>query len=297
VLELVDLRKRYGDVTALDGCTFEVGRGRMLGFLGPNGSGKTTAMRAIFKLVALDGGEVRWDGHTITDEDRRRSGYMPEQRGLYPTMRAVEQITYVARLHGLDRQTATASATRWLERLGLAERLMTPVSELSHGNQQRVQLAAALVHEPDLLVLDEPFSGLDPLAVATMSEVLHGEADRGAAVVFSSHQLDLVEDLCEDIAIIDHGRVVVAGRIAELKAAAPRRRVEVEVDGGDGWYESVDIPGAEIVARENGRIQLSVSRETDPAAVLAMAQRAGHVVHFAYEPPTLPELFVEAVRR
>ncbi len=297
MLELVDLRKRYGDVQALDGCTFEVGRGRMLGFLGPNGSGKTTAMRAIFKLVGLDAGEVRWDGRPITDEDRRRSGYMPEQRGLYPTMRAVEQITYLARLHGLDRQTATASATKWLERLGLEERLITPVSELSHGNQQRVQLAAALVHEPDLLVLDEPFSGLDPLAVATMSEVLHGEADRGAAVVFSSHQLDLVEDLCEDIAIIDHGHVVVAGRIAELKAAAPRRRVELEVEGADGWHDALDIPGAEVVARQNGRLQLTVPRDVDPAGVLALAQRAGHVTHFAYEPPTLPELFVEAVRR
>ena len=212
-------------------------------------------------------------------------------------MRVQEQLVYLARLHGLSASDAHRRARETVEVLGVDGRADDRVESLSLGNQQRVQLAAALVHEPDLLVLDEPFSGLDPLAVATMSEVLHGEADRGAAVVFSSHQLDLVEDLCEDIAIIDHGRVVVAGRIADLKAAAPRRRVELEVEAPDGWQDALEIPGAEVVARQNGRVQLSVGRDVDPAAVLALAQRAGHVVHFAYEPPTLPELFVEAVRR
>jgi ABC-2 type transport system ATP-binding protein len=225
MLSLRDIRKRFGPVQALDGCSFSVARGRMLGFLGPNGAGKTTSMRAVFGLVALDGGEVLWDGRPVGLEERLRFGYMPEERGLYPRMPVGEQLAYFGCLHGLDDEPARAAATRWLERLDLADRARAKVEELSHGNQQRVQLAAALVHGPELLVLDEPFAGLDPVAVRTLADVLRDEATRGAAVLFSSHQLELVEDICEEVAIVDHGRIVATGDVDTLRRASRRRRI------------------------------------------------------------------------
>src|SRR5512133_489897 len=217
MLSIVDIEKRFGEVQALDGCTFSVERGRMLGFLGPNGAGKTTTMRAIFGLVEPDSGEVSWDGRPVELRDRLRFGYMPEERGLYPRMPVAEQVAYFGRLHGLEAGEARKAAEAWLERLGLAERATAKLEELSHGNQQRAQLAAALVHEPELLVLDEPFAGLDPVAVQTLVEVLRAEAERGAAVLFSSHQLELVEDICEEVAIVDHGRVVATGELDGLR--------------------------------------------------------------------------------
>ncbi|MDQ3354309.1 MAG: ATP-binding cassette domain-containing protein, partial [Actinomycetota bacterium] len=192
MLELHDLTQRFGEVIALDGVTFSVQPGRICGFLGPNGAGKTTAMRAVMGILEPGAGSVRWDGRPVTDDVRRRFGYMPEERGLYKTMGVHEHLVYLARLHGLTRSDAAANAERWIDQLGLAERSGSKVEELSLGNQQRVQLGAALVHEPELLVLDEPFSGLDPIGVDVMSDVLRKQAAQGVAVVFSSHQLDLV---------------------------------------------------------------------------------------------------------
>ncbi|HKI93500.1 MAG TPA: ATP-binding cassette domain-containing protein, partial [Gaiellaceae bacterium] len=231
MLSIAGASKRFGSVVALDGASLEVPRGRIVGFLGPNGAGKTTAMRSIFGLVALDAGEVRWDDQPVDRTAQLHFGYMPEERGLYPKMPADVQLAYLAELHGVPRSDATAAARSWLERLGLSDREHTTVEKLSHGNQQRVQLAAALVHEPDLLVLDEPFSGLDPLAVESLGEILRAEAARGAAVLFSSHQLDLVEDLCELVVIVDHGRVVASGTVDELAASGARRLV-VRLEGG-----------------------------------------------------------------
>ena len=231
MLEIDDLAKRYGPVVALDGATFTARPGRIVGFLGPNGAGKTTTMRCIFGLVEADRGEVRWKGGAVDRETRLRFGYMPEQRGLYPRMRVLEQVSYFAQQHGLSSRDADAAGRRWLERMGLADRAKSKLEELSHGNQQRVQLAVALAHEPELLVLDEPFSGLDPIGTATMTEVLRERARSGVGVVFSSHQLDLVEDVCEDVVIIARGQVVAAGAIDELKSRSGRRHLEVEVVG------------------------------------------------------------------
>jgi ABC-2 type transport system ATP-binding protein len=283
-------------VAALSGCSFAVERGRMLGFLGPNGAGKTTAMRAVFGLVALDGGEVLWDGRPIGLHERLRFGYMPEERGLYPRMPVGEQIEYFGRLHGLSAGAAYAAATRWLARLGLADRGGAKVEELSHGNQQRAQLAAALAHEPELLVLDEPFAGLDPLAVRTLAEVLRGEAARGAAVLFSSHQLELVEHICEQVAIIDHGRIVASGDVGTLKRASRGRRIELQLEGAPAeWLP--EVAGVELVERRNGDLRLLAGRDVDPDRVLAAAERSGRVVSFSYGPPTLGELFLELVKR
>jgi ABC-2 type transport system ATP-binding protein len=285
--------KRFGGRLALDGCSFEARPGRLTGFLGPNGAGKTTAMRAVFGLVALDAGSVRWRGAPIGPQARARFGYMPEERGLYPRMQVRDQLVYLGRLSGRSRRDVGRTVDAWLDRLGLAARAGDRLDALSHGNQQRVQLIAALVDDPELLVLDEPFAGLDPLAMTSMSDLLSEVAAAGATVLFSSHQLDLVEDTCEDVVIIDRGRIVRAGELAELRAAVPQRFVSVRYRGrAPDW---ATLPAVEVVEQDSDRARLRVDRDVDLAALLTLAGRTAEVISFAYEPPSLPELFREAV--
>ena len=241
MLELTGLRRTFGEVVALDDVSFVVPAGEIVGFVGPNGAGKTTAMRIALGVLTPDAGQVRWRGEPIDARVRRRSGYMPEERGLYPKMRVLDQLVYLARLHGLATADARRRALETLEVLGVAERRSDRVESLSLGNQQRVQLAAALVHEPDLLVLDEPFSGLDPVGVDVLSGVLRRQAaNHGVPVVFSSHQLDLVERLCDRVVLIDHGRVVAQGTIDELRARRERRLFLVQVSGADDELDRLD---------------------------------------------------------
>ena len=294
MLEIDDLAKRYGNVVALDGASFTARPGRVVGFLGPNGAGKTTTMRCIFGLARPDRGTVRWKGQPVDRDARLRFGYMPEQRGLYPRMRVGEQMSYFAQQHGLRAREAEAASTRWLERMGLGDRAKSKLEELSHGNQQRIQLAVALAHDPELLVLDEPFSGLDPIGIATMTEVVHERAAAGVGVLFSSHQLDLVEDVCQDVVIIARGRIVAAGAIDELKSRSGRRHLEVEVVGSDGAW--LDGDGSlHVLERSGDRVKLLVAHDVDLDAVLARARAAGEVRMFAYQPPKLSELFMEAI--
>jgi ABC-2 type transport system ATP-binding protein len=293
VLEFDGARKRFGALVALDTCSFSASPGRLTGFLGPNGAGKTTAMRAVFGLVELDGGGVRWRGAPIGQTVRARFGYMPEERGLYPRMRVREQLVYLGELTGRSSGDAARNVDVWLERLGLGARAKDRVAALSHGNQQRVQLIAALVNQPDLLVLDEPFSGLDPLAIADMSDLLAEVAAAGATVLFSSHQLDLVEDICEDVVIIDRGHIVKAGDLAELRAAVPQRFITVRYRGHTpDWSRLQSI---ELLEATDGQARLRVERDVDLAQVVALAGTSGELVSFGYEPPTLSELFREAV--
>jgi ABC-2 type transport system ATP-binding protein len=295
MLEIVDLAKRYGSIVALDGASFTAQPGRLVGLLGPNGAGKTTAMRCIFGLVTPDRGRAAWNGAEITRETRLRFGYMPEQRGLYPRMRVAEQLSYFAQHHGMSGRAADAATARWLERLGLADRAKAKLEELSHGNQQRVQLGAALVHDPELLVLDEPFSGLDPIGIATMAEILHERAAAGVGVLFSSHQLDLVEDICEDVVIIARGRIAAQGPINDLRAASARRHLEVEVEGsGGGWLDGRHE--LTVLERRGDLVRLLVGPDVDLGALLAAASAAGPVRRFAFLPPALSELFMEAVQ-
>ena len=295
MLLLEGLHKRFGEVVALDGLSFEAQPGRILGFLGPNGAGKTTAMRAVFGLVRLDAGVVRWNGHPVTHDDQLRMGYMPEERGLYPKMRVHEQLAYFARLSGIASKQAADAAMEWLMLLGLADRAGSKLDELSHGNQQRVQLAASLVHEPEVAILDEPFAGLDPLGMETMAASLRRLARNGTAIVFSSHQLDLVEDVCQDVVIIDSGRVVLSGEVARLRKEAPIRHLEIELDGRP-WVP--DVPMVEHVDAD-GETRCIVRRGASIEDLLDVAEAApqGEVTRFSYEPPTLSDLFREAVRR
>jgi ABC-2 type transport system ATP-binding protein len=291
MLELSQVSRWYGDVAALADCSFQVRPGRLTGFVGPNGAGKTTAMRVILGLVEPDAGLVRWRGRPVSSADRRRFGYMPEERGLYPRMRVREQLVFLGRLSGLSAVAAVREVDRWLDELGLAERAQARLDDLSHGNQQRVQLAAALVHGPDLLVLDEPFSGLDPFAMDAMSVLLARLARNGAAVLFSSHQLDVVEHLCEDVVVIDSGHVVLTGELDDLRDAAADRYLDVTVAGD--VTPLLDLPQAPVVDHDGHRVRLRVQRTTDPLALLSGL--AVRIVRLEYQPPTLSELFRVAV--
>jgi ABC-2 type transport system ATP-binding protein len=267
MLELDELHRRFGAVVALDGMAFTVEAGKVVGFLGPNGAGKTTAMRAVLGVTALDSGTIRFDG-----------------------------LVYLGRLHGMDAAAAQRSARRQCERLGLAERVDSKVEELSLGNQQRVQLAAALVHEPGLLVLDEPFSGLDPVGIDDLSAVLAERAHDGATVLFSSHQLDLVEHLCEAVAIVDRGRLVAAGPVDELtRGGRPRLAVRVAGDPDGRWTSSLS-PGAHVQSIEHATVMITLDQGVAADAVLDAARAGGSVEHFAFERRRLSEVFREAVR-
>ena len=295
MLELLDLHRRFSDVVALDGVSFAVPEGRIVGFVGRNGAGKTTAMRIALGVLDADEGEVRWRGAPVDTASRRRFGYMPEERGLYPKMRVLEQLVYLARLRGMAKGDARASAGRLLETLEVVGDPGARVESLSLGNQQRVQLAAALVHRPEVLVLDEPFSGLDPVGVDVLSGVLRRAArSEGAAVVFSSHQLDLVERLCDEVVLIDRGRIAANGTIEELRASRERNLWEIRLRGvTTAWWEA--IPGVTPAQRDDGVVVLELAPSTDPQRVLDVARSAGDVLAFGPVEPSLQDLFREVV--
>ncbi|WP_324275975.1 ATP-binding cassette domain-containing protein [Blastococcus brunescens] len=294
MLEFDGLHKSFGDIRVLDGVGFTVAPGSMFGFCGSNGAGKTTTMRIAMGLVRPDAGEVRWQGQPLDQATRRRVGYMPEERGLYPKMKVGEQVTYFARLHGLDSAAATKASDEWVERLGLGARRADAVEKLSLGNQQRVQLAAALVTRPEVLILDEPFSGLDPIGVDSLAEALLGQAREGVPVVFSSHQLDLVERLCDSVGILARGRMVATGTVDELRSREAGRLLRVLVpDAAPQWAAAV--PGVRVVSEQAGDTILELADGADDQAVLAAALRTGRVTHFGWQQPTLVELFRGAV--
>ena len=294
MLTIRSLSKRFGEVVALDDASFEVRPERIVGFLGPNGAGKTTAMRCIFGLANPDAGEISWKGRPVEHHHRLRFGYMPEERGLYPRMRVGEQLDYFGVLSGLSRSQARQASDHWLGTLGLSDRAGSRLEELSHGNQQRVQLATALVHEPELLVLDEPFSGLDPLGIEAMSALLVEQSQRGVAILFSSHQIDLVEDICEDVVIIDHGRVVLDGEVDRLRAQTDKIRLEVEV-GGEAW--SPELDGLVEIGRDHRHASFLADKDVRIEEILGKAATEGNVTSLSFGPPHLSDLFREAVGR
>jgi ABC-2 type transport system ATP-binding protein len=294
LLELDGLTRRYGSLTALDDLSFSVTAGQVVGFLGPNGAGKTTTMRAVFSLTDLDAGMVRWNGNPVGPADRRRFGYMPEERGLYPAMLVGEQLEYLGKLHGMSAIDARTATSTWLERLGIANRAESKVDALSHGNQQRVQLAAALVHGPELLILDEPLAGLDPSGIDDIGGVLVEQARSGCCVIFSSHQLDQVEDLCESVTIIDHGRLVITGRVDDLATSGPRRLV-VRVEGDRDALWAHGIAGVRISEVSGGAARLVLDEAVDSESVLRAAMTAGRIHEFVFERRRLSEVFREAV--
>ncbi|SCF26975.1 ABC-2 type transport system ATP-binding protein [Micromonospora viridifaciens] len=290
-LRLDGVDRSFGDRQVLKNISFEVTAGRMTGFVGGNGAGKTTTMRIILGVLAPDAGQLLWRGARLARQDRQRFGYMPEERGLYPKMTVREQVVHLGRLHGLDRVAARRNTDTLLERVGLAERGDDLLETLSLGNQQRAQIAAALVHDPEVLVLDEPFSGLDPLAVDTVVSVLRERARAGVPVLFSSHQLDVVERLCDDLVIIADGTIRAAGGREELRAAYTLPRFELVVDGDAGWLR--DQPGVTLVDLDGTRAVFDLAADADDQRVLHAALARGPVRVFRPVTPSLAEIFRE----
>jgi ABC-2 type transport system ATP-binding protein len=290
-LEVRDVTHRFGERRVLDGVDLDVPPGRIVGLLGPNGAGKTTLMRIIFGVIDPDTGRVLWNGAAATRHDLKRWGYMPQERGLYREMKVIDQLVWLARLYGVDRSDATRRADDLLARLDLADRRGDPIKDLSGGMAQRVQLAAAMVHEPDLLVLDEPFAGLDPGAIEFLVGVVRDHVEKGRHVVFSSHQLDVVEDLCETITMIDHGHVVMQGDVRALKAASPDRYLRVDVVVPAEWLH--DVPAA-LVDTDAAGSRFKLDRGADAGTVLDAIRRRTTVTDFGVESPSLSELFLAA---
>jgi ABC-2 type transport system ATP-binding protein len=292
MLEVAGVSKRFSDRMALDGVSFAIRPGEVFGFVGANGAGKTTTMRIMLGVLQADAGSVAWQGTAIDAERRRRIGYMPEERGLYPKMKVGEQLEYLAELHGLPRREARRSVREWTERLGIAQRRADPVHKLSLGNQQRVQLAAALAHDPDVLVLDEPFSGLDPVAVDVMSGVLREQAAAGVPVIFSSHQLELVERISDRVGIISAGRMVATGSVEELRSGG---EIVIDVCGprSPGWAAAV--PGVAVLEHADDRTRVQLGKGIDDQQVLRAALAAGPVHEFSRHRPGLNELYRDVV--
>jgi ABC-2 type transport system ATP-binding protein len=289
MLTVRGISRSFGDHRVLDEVSFDVRPGRMTGFLGANGSGKTTTMRIVLGVLAAHGGSVSWNDVEITPQNRPHFGYMPEERGLYPKMKVREQITWLGRLHGVERTVAQRNTDQLLDDLELTERANDRLEQLSLGNQQRVQIAAALVHDPDVLILDEPFSGLDPIAVETVLDVLRKRAASGVPVLFSSHQLAIVERLCDDVVIISKGRIAAGGSREELRTRHASARYEIVVAEDAGWVR--DVPGVTIVDLDGPRAVF----EAEPQQVLAEAVKRGEVRSFTPVVPTLDEIFKEVI--
>lgn len=290
MLEIRELTRRFGETTAVDGVSFDVREGLLTGFVGGNGAGKTTTMRMVMGVLGIDGGEVRWQGSPITTADQRRFGYMPEERGLYPKQRVLDQLVHLAQLKGMTAAAARATAEEHLERFGLTERARDHVQTLSLGNQQRVQVVAALLHGPTALVLDEPFSGLDPMAVDSMVDLLREHTARGVPVLFSSHQLDLVERLCDRLVILSRGRVVAAGEVEELRSGGPVR-YRLVLGGDAGWVRG--IPGVHVVDVDGHRALVEVVERGAEQRVLREATERGTVTEFAAVRPALADIYRE----
>jgi ABC-2 type transport system ATP-binding protein len=292
MLSVRNISRSFGTRRVVDDVSFDVGRGRLTGFVGGNGAGKTTTMRMILGVLRPDSGTITLDGMPVSQSALHGFGYMPEERGLYPKMEIGEQLAYLARLHGIDKVTATQRADDLLERLGLIARRKDKLEALSLGNQQRVQVAAALVHDPDVLIMDEPFSGLDPMAVDEVVSVIAEHAARGVPVLFSSHQLDVVERLCDDLVIIADGKVRAAGEREALREQYSGSRWSLETNGDVGWVRGV--PGVDVEELA-GTTVLFGAEPAAADAVLRAAVERGTVSSFRPVRPTLGEIFRDIV--
>jgi ABC-2 type transport system ATP-binding protein len=297
-LRIADLDKRFGRVVALDGLSFEVPAGQIFGFLGANGAGKTTTMRIALGVLAADRGTITWHGQDTRTLPRATWGYLPEERGLYPRMVVLDQLVFFASLHGIPADVARRTALDWLRRLRVPDLAERKAEELSKGNQQKIQLVAAILHNPPVLLMDEPFTGLDPVNVAMLREAFLELRDAGRTLIFSTHQMETVEAMCESIAIVDRGRVVVGGPLRDIKRSSGRRLVRLSVDGDHRLVWLAAVPGARVLRPGIERTEIELDEGTEPDAVLAAAIAAGaRVSHFEVVEPTLEQIFIDHVGR
>ncbi|MGZ6340364.1 MAG: ABC transporter ATP-binding protein [Candidatus Limnocylindrales bacterium] len=295
-LVIDSISKRFGDVQALDGVSLRVEPGQVFGFLGANGAGKTTAMRIVLDILRADQGSVSWLGRPNTAVPRRTWGYLPEERGLYARMKVLEQLVFFAELQGVPPRDARRETFEWLERFRIPEYAERRAEELSKGNQQKIQFIAAILHDPDVLLMDEPFSGLDPVNVALLKEAFFEMQRRGKTLLFSTHQMETVEELCQSIAILDRGQVVVSGSVREVRAASGRRMVRLAVEG-DPELDWLDVmEGVRVTRHGQDYTEAEVDRSRDPESILQAALgRGARVTHFEIADPSLEQIFIEHV--
>jgi ABC-2 type transport system ATP-binding protein len=298
-LVIDSVTKRFGDVVALDDASFVVEPGRIFGLLGANGAGKTTCMRIVLDILRPDSGSVTWEGVANTALPRRTWGYLPEERGLYPRMLVGEQLRFFASLYGVSEADANAEIGDWLERFRIPEYVDRKVEELSKGNQQKIQFVAAILHDPAVLIMDEPFTGLDPVNVRLLKEAFLAMRDRGKTLIFSTHQMEQVEELCESIAIVDRGHVIISGAVRDVKRDIGRRVVRLATNGdGHGMEWLDDVDGIRVTARRADYVELHVPDGRDPDTILRQAlERDETVTLFEIADPSLEEIFVEHVGR
>jgi ABC-2 type transport system ATP-binding protein len=294
MLILDHVRRSFGDVAAVRDVSFAVQPASVFGLLGPNGAGKTTTMRMILGIYPPDGGTITWKGGVIDAHVRRRFGYLPEERGLYARMRVREQVIYFGRLHGLELGDAERRTDDWLDALGIAEYAKRPCSELSKGNQQKVQMACAVVHAPELLILDEPFSGLDPVNAEAMVRAIERLAAQGTALVLSSHQMWQIEQVCGSFCVIAKGEVRAHGTLAELRATFPTRTVHVAPPTA-ATRAVFDRAGAVERPTSDGSASFVLPATADFGALLRAVVEAGPVTSFEPEEPSLNDIYLRAI--
>ncbi|HEX7611802.1 MAG TPA: ATP-binding cassette domain-containing protein [Candidatus Limnocylindrales bacterium] len=288
--------KRFGEVQALDDVSLEIKPGEVFGFLGANGAGKTTAMRLVLDILRPDSGTITWNGTLNSEVPRDTWGYLPEERGLYAKMKVLDQLVFFAKLHGVRGKAAEREVRDWLERFRIPEYADRRAEQLSKGNQQKIQFIAAILHDPQVLLMDEPFTGLDPVNVALLKEAFLEMKDRGKTLVFSTHQMETVEELCQAIAILDRGRVVVGGAVRDVRRSTGRQVVRLAVDGDPEvtWLDTLD--GVRVSRRGQDYTEAGVAPGHDPELVLQEALRRGcRVLHFEIADPSLEEIFIEHV--
>jgi ABC-2 type transport system ATP-binding protein len=297
-LVLDSLTKRFGSVVALDGISFSVEEGQVFGFLGANGAGKTTTMRIILGILKADAGTVTWNGRSVTELPRRTWGYLPEERGLYPRMEVLEQLVFFGSLYGLSRREAAKRARDWMARFRISEYERRRAEELSKGNQQKVQLVAAILHGPPVLLMDEPFVGLDPVNVAILKEAFLEMRSEGTTLVFSTHQMEMVEELCESVVLIDRGRLVVGGPIAEVRRSSGRQVVRLGVDGDPELAWLAELDGVTVTRPGLDYTEMYVGDGRDPTSILSAAlARGARVTQFQIADPSIEQIFIERVGR
>jgi ABC-2 type transport system ATP-binding protein len=297
-LEIDHVTKRFAATTALERLTFDVPRGEVFGFLGANGAGKTTTMRICLGIIRPDEGEIRWEGRPVGDLPRRTWGYLPEERGLYPRMGVLDQLVYFGSLYGESAERARREALAWLTRFRIADHADRRAEELSKGNQQKVQFIAAVLHQPDVLLMDEPFTGLDPVNLVILRDAFTELRDQGRTLIFSTHQMDTAEALCESVAIVDLGRLVAGGRLRDLKRSSGRRTLRITLGGDPAPPWLGTLAGVSSVRRNAGGAELELETGTDPDAILAAIVGTGaSVVRFELAEPSLEALFIEHVGR
>jgi ABC-2 type transport system ATP-binding protein len=288
--------KRFGDVQALDDISLEIKPCEVFGFLGANGAGKTTAMRVVLDILRPDSGSVAWNGKPNTEVSRNTWGYLPEERGLYAKMNVLEQLVFFAKLHGVKPRRAEAEARAWLERFRIPEYADRRAEQLSKGNQQKIQFIAAILHDPEVLLMDEPFTGLDPINVAMLKEAFLEMRDAGKTLLFSTHQMEQVEELCQSIAILDRGRIIVGGSVREVRRSTGRQVVRLAVAGDPDidWLGTLD--GVHVTRRGQDYTEAEVVGGKDPESVLKAAlARNCTILHFEIADPSLEEIFIEHV--